>query len=166
MAEAVGGEAASRPSARARLAWILAAGLVLVAALLLGLRLLRKEEAIPEPERLRVRLNKVVQNLVRDHWLAMRQAVAQLRTDEGARAFFAANPGLALRVPSEAAFVEKVRGWRPLLPVLPEALPDLATHDLSYSRNADSTELGYRTPKGARIFMRWTGDRLVEIRVY
>src|SRR5512135_2234296 len=56
-------------------------------------------------------------------WGQLRQAVAQLQTDDGTRALYQANPGLAARYPDEAAFLKAAQQWRPRLEPLPERVP-------------------------------------------
>lgn len=137
------------------------AGLGLGVALVLGTCALRRGA-----EPFKEKVNAMAQDLIREHWGAMRQAVGQIGTDEGAKAFYASNPGLSPRVASEIAFLELVRSWRPLVQSLPEALPALETRDLSYVRKGDQTEMSYRIANGTFIFMKWSEDRLVEMRIY
>jgi hypothetical protein len=73
---------------------------------------------------------------------------------------------LSPRISSEAAFLGKVRTWRSLLQPLPDVLPGLETHDLSFVKKVDQTEMSYRIANGTRIFMKWSDDRLVEMRIY
>lgn len=155
----------SAPIPRPRRLWI-GAGIALGILLVLGAFVIRRRTAEGGPEQVQRRVNALAQDLIRDHWTAMRKAVEQLGTDEGARAFFADNPGLSPRIPSEAAFLEKVRSWRPLMRPLPEVLPGIEAHDLSYLRKQDQTEMSYRLANGTCIFMKWSEDRLVEMRVY
>jgi len=56
--------------------------------------------------------------------------------------------------------------WRPLVRPLPEALPALETHALSYVRKQEQEEMSYRTANGTFIFMKWSEGGLVELRVY
>lgn len=140
------------------------AGAILLS--ILGTCVRERGSSAQEPDRLKRKVNAMVKDLIRDHWNAMRKAVEQVSTDEGAKAFYAANPGLAPRIPTESAFLKVARSWRPLLQPLPEALPELETHDLSYVKKADGAEMSYRTPKGTKIFMKWSEDRLIEMRVY
>jgi hypothetical protein len=138
----------------------------LLVCVVAGMCALRKKAAAADPEPLKHKVESMVKDLIRDHWNDMRKAVTQLKTDDGARAFFAENPGLATRVPTESTFVEMSRSWRPLLEPLPEALPSIEGHNLTYVKNAEGAEMSYRTPKGTRIFMKWAENKLVEMRVY
>jgi hypothetical protein len=135
--------------------------------LLLGVLVFRRGTADPEPERLKRKVHAMAQDLIRDRWVTMRKAVALVGTDEGARAFYQANPGLATRIHTEAAFLRAASGWRRVLEPLPEGLPDLETRDLTYTETTESTEMSYQTSKGVVVFLKWASDdRLVEMRIY
>lgn len=89
-------------------------------------------------------------------WAALRSAVDQLQTDEGAKAFFAANPGLKDHYATEEAFLEAVRGWRPKLPPLPAEIPNLTEGHLDFQKDFGRTQrMRYQTPGGARIKIEW-----------
>ncbi|HNX31578.1 MAG TPA: hypothetical protein PKM35_08235 [Holophaga sp.] len=135
-------------------------------ALSLGFFLSRDRFGKEDPEQFKRRVHAMAWRLIKDHWAGMRQAVAQIATDEGAKAFFAANPGLAPRIRSEAAFVKLARSWRPLVQPLPESPPALESRDLSYAKAVDHVELRYQVPNGTCIFMKWSRGRLVEMRIY
>lgn len=160
-------DSVSAPNPRPTRLWI-GAGIGLGAMLMafLGTCAFRRGSADPEPEQFKRKVNAMAQDLIRDHWAAMRKAVEQIGTDEGAKAFFASNPGLSPRIPSETAFLETARTWRSILQPLPEVLPRLETHDLSYVKKTDQTEMSYRISNGTCIFMKWSQDRLVEMRIY
>ncbi|HJU82567.1 MAG TPA: hypothetical protein VJ600_00010 [Holophagaceae bacterium] len=111
--------------------------------------------------------NAMTRSMEAAEWGQLRQAVAQLQTDEGARALYQANPGLASRYPDEAAFLKAAQDWRPRLEPLPEHVPSLFTGRVSYNiqiaggfRRAD---LGYRTTKGTWIASHWENGRLTTI---
>ncbi len=53
-------------------------------------------------------------------WDAYRSVLASLATDAGAASLYRANPGLAKVYPTEAAFLDAARGWRPKLGPVPE----------------------------------------------
>lgn len=155
------------PSPKRLPPWVVLTAMAGVMVLGLGLWAWRRSVADRDPSRFKARVNALVKDLIQDHWNVMREAVAQVATDEGAKAFFSANAGLAPRIPSEAAFLRTCHAWRRVLEPLPESLPSLENRDLSYVKKEDGTEMSYRTAKGVRIFMRWASDgRLVEMRVY
>lgn len=139
-------------------------GVLLVLAF--GLLVFRRGTAREDPVRFKQKVDAMARNLIRDQWASMRQAVAQIRTDEGAKAFFAANPGLSPRIRSEAAFLKLARSWRHLVQPLPEVMPGLESRELSYVKGAGREEMRYRVPSGTYIFMKWSGGRLVEMRIY
>lgn len=105
-----------------------------------------------------------------EEWPALRDTVARLETDEGARAVYAAHPRLAADHPSEAAWLLAVQGWRPRLEPLPAAPPSVFTGRLSLniavSGGTRRTELGYRNGKGAMVSSRWENGRLVGFEVH
>jgi len=142
----------------------LGVGVLLV--LSLGLFAFRDGSAKEDPAQFRQKVDAMARNLIRDQWASMRQTVIQIGTDEGAKAFFASNPGLTPRIHSEAAFLKLARSWRPLVQPLPEVLPRLESRDLSYVKGAGREEMRYRVPNGTYIFMKWSGGRLVELRIY
>ena len=145
--------------------WVFLGG-SLALLLALGVCLARWKREVDSEARFRRRVDTLARNLVQTHWVSMRQAVSQIVTDEGAKALFAASPGLSPRIPSEDAFLAKARTWRALVRPLPEALPGLESRDLSYLKVKDQVEMRYRLPNGTCIFMKWTQDRLVDMRIY
>lgn len=109
---------------------------------------------------------------IKDDWDEARRVVDQLQTDDGTKALYKANPGLAETYPTEAAFLEAAKGWRPHLAPLPADLPDLDKQDLSYQNNMGGrTVLSYRNADGGHLRLAWTGSKkhgdrtLVEISV-
>ncbi len=102
-------------------------------------------------------------------WAALRAMERQLETDEGARAVYAANPGLARTYADEAAFLAAVRGWRPRLEPLPAEKPGITSGRLdlnvSFSNGRRSVELNYVNGKGARLSSRWEDGRLAYLQV-
>jgi len=65
---------------------------------------------------------------VRPEWDDFQAVVDQLRSPEGSRALYAANPDLAKSWPTEAAFLEASSTWRKELPPRTELSPDLMEH--------------------------------------
>ena len=107
----------------------------------------------------------MTQSMETEEWGQLRQAVAQLQTDDGARALYQANPGLAAAYPTEQAFLTAAQGWRPRLEPMPEHMPGLLTGRVSYSVQIQGgfrrTELGYRNGKGTWIASRWENGHLI-----
>ncbi|MBL0209468.1 MAG: hypothetical protein IPQ13_00915 [Holophagaceae bacterium] len=112
-----------------------------------------------DPEGFKRQIKGMVQKKIQDEWIFLRRAVEQIRTDEGAKAFYAANPKLAEQYPSEAKFLEAVRGWRPELEPVPEAMPDLDSHDLQYTQRVGGGWLSYRFPSGRHVRIAWDGPK-------
>lgn len=147
--------------------WVAAGVALLVLLAALGALALRRRADAPAPERLKQKVNALVKDLIQDRWAFMRKAVEQVGSDEGARALYRDQPGLASRIPTEAAFLKAASGWRRILEPLPETLPDLESRAVTYARKPEGTEMSYRTAKGTVVFLKWTeDDRLVEMRVY
>jgi hypothetical protein len=76
-----------------------------------------------DPKAFERRMEGFARGLVQKDWEHLRALVDQLQTDDGAREAYRANPGLRQGHPSEEAFLQAVRGWRPRLTPLPEAAP-------------------------------------------
>src|SRR5512145_2264753 len=89
---------AERSSAPARRRLWLGAGIALGAGVhaLLATLLFRSGSEEAQAQRMKQKVSVLAQDLIRDHWAAMRKAVEQVGTDEGAKAFYDANPGLAV----------------------------------------------------------------------
>ncbi len=102
-------------------------------------------------------------------WAATRAIVQQLETDEGARAVYGANPGLAAHFPSEAAFLAKVRAWRPRLEPLPVEKPGLTSGrldmNIAIDRGHRRVRMNYVNGKGARLGTEWEDGLLVDLAV-
>lgn len=101
-----------------------------------------------------------VGQFIQEDWDDARKVVDQLMTDEGAKALYHSNPGLADAFPNETAFVQAARGWRPKLKPLPPQLPDLNKGDLSFQNSVgDRSTLSYRPEGGSRLRLIWIGSR-------
>jgi hypothetical protein len=154
-------------SGRKPVVWVATGAALLVLLAALGALALRRRADAPAPERLKQKVNALVKDLIQDRWAFMRKAVEQVGSDEGARALYRDQPGLASRIPTEAAFLKAASRWRRILEPLPEALPDLESRAVTYVNKPEGTEMSYRAAKGTVVFMKWTeDDRLVEMRVY
>jgi len=112
-----------------------------------------------DPKGFERQIKGMVQAKIKDDWSFLRRAVEQIRTDEGAKAFYAANPKLIQQYPSEAEFLEAVKGWRPELQPIPETIPDLDSHDLQYTQGFGGGWLSYRFPNGKRVRLAWDGKK-------
>ncbi len=103
----------------------------------------------------------MVEKLIKDDWAFLRISIDQLHTDEGAKAFYAANPKLKGQYPSEGEFLAASKGWKARLEPIPEAIPDLDSHDLDYQKQfGGEVVLGYRCTNGTRIRMVWDSPKI------
>ena len=97
-------------------------------------------------------------------WGQLKEAVQQLQSDDGAKALYQANPPLGQAYPTEDAFVQQVKTWRPKLEPLPTQMPSLFTGKISYNVSVNGgfrkVELGYTNSRGAVIASRWENGRL------
>lgn len=82
-------------------------------------------------------------------WEEFRRLTSALATDEGARELLRTSPGLARNWPSEEAFLQEVRGWRPHLAAIP-ARPD-------EGEKGDGVQVGFSrhsSPLGSSVEIR------------
>jgi hypothetical protein len=112
-----------------------------------------------DPQAFKQQIKGFVQAKIKDDWTFLRRAVEQIRTDDVAKAFYAANPKLIEQYPSEALFLEVVKGWRPDLQPIPEAMPDLDSHDLQYTQRIGGGWLSYRFPNGKHVRLAWDSNK-------
>ncbi len=113
-----------------------------------------------DPKGFERKIQGMVAEFIKDDWAEAGRIVNQLMTDEGAAALYKANPGLAESYPTEAAFLEAAKGWRPMLEPLPPEMPDMDKHDLSYQNDWNRrTILSFRNGKGKRLRLVWSGPR-------
>jgi hypothetical protein len=110
-------------------------------------------------------------------WAEMRTQVTRLQTEEGAKALYRENPGLAKNYPTEEEFLKASEAWRSRLSEVPLKRPDLKTlfdpkagggfHFDSHqvSDGPKDVTVSYRLPSGARILIKTEDDRLTDIRV-
>ena len=115
--------------------------------------------ASKDPKGFEQSMNGLVGQFVKEDWDEARRVMDQLRTDEGAKTLYTANPGLAGTYPTEALFLQAAKAWRPRLEPLPQTAPDLDKQNLSYQNDLERTSLSFTNAKGARIRLVWTGSR-------
>lgn len=106
-------------------------------------------------------------------WAEMDRTVRSLRTEEGSKALYHANPGLADAYPTEEEFLKAAEAWRGNLGEFPSHRPSLrdlveAKHGGGHfsidSRN-DATRIDYQIPKGGRLHLVLESGKLVDLRV-
>ncbi len=112
-----------------------------------------------DPQGFKRQIKGMVQAKIQNDWTFLRRAVEQIRTDDGAKAFYAANPKLAGQYASEADFLKAAHSWRQELEPVPEAMPDLESHDLQYTQSFGGGWLSYRFPSGKHVRLAWDGPR-------
>ena len=112
-----------------------------------------------------------------DHgWLQVHVDIQNLRTEEGARALYRKNPGLAQAFPTEAEFLKAAAGWRAKLGDIPEHRPPIkelmggqGAGALSIqSREGDGRKtmtVRIRMSTGANLVVELENDKLVDIQV-
>lgn len=135
-----------------------------------------------DPKGFEARMEAFGKGLMQKDWDRFRGTVDQLQTDEGAQALYRANPGLQQEHPTEAQFMETVRGWRPKLKPLPPEVPEGRRHrrhpkeetmpeapPMEPSEPAPSLEINkifgktivrYRYPGGPRLSATFDGERI------
>lgn len=106
-------------------------------------------------------------------WDEMDRAVRGLKTEEGSRALYRANPGLVENYPTEEDFLKAAAEWRPNLGEFPARRPHL--RDLiqekkggghfSVNTQNSTTRIEYQIPEGGRLFLQLESERLVDLRV-
>lgn len=114
-----------------------------------------------DPEGFKQRAMNLVVDKVRPDWEDFRAVVEQLRTPEGCKALYAANPGLTKSWPTEAAFIEASSRWHKEVVSAPDLSPDLMEHgDLQINRELGGTVRVGWSPKSARaVYVTFEGSR-------
>jgi hypothetical protein len=143
-----------------------------------------------DPRAFEQRMEGFAKGLVQKDWERFRALVDQLRTDDGARAVYRANPSLGQAQASEALFLQAVRAWRPHLSALPaeapvgnhrrhrrdrdqaeEAAPETPTAGALKQPSVDiqkifgSTRIRCAYPDGTRLTVAFDGERVKTIDV-
>lgn len=109
-------------------------------------------------------------------WVQIHAEVAALRTDQGARALYRENPGLAQNYPTEEDFVKASAEWRKNLGDLPEKRPDLwallsGKKPGGVSLRSSDTDgnhtsfIRLRMTNGSTLVVELENDRLTDIQV-
>jgi len=106
-------------------------------------------------------------------WAEMDQTVRSLRTEQGSRALYQANPALADSYPTEGDFLKAAEAWRPNLGKFPPQRPSIRDlveekngggHLSIDSRNA-TTRIDYQIPKGGRLHLVMESGKVTDLRV-
>lgn len=101
-------------------------------------------------------------DFIRPEWDDLRGTLDQLRTEEGCRALYKAQPSLAKQWNSVDEFLKEAREWRDQLPELPAEPPAdmLEKNELSLNNQfGGETRIVLRKKGGARIELVWDRPR-------
>jgi len=110
-------------------------------------------------------------------WAQMRANAEMARTEDGARALYQANPGLAAKYPTLEEFLKASEVWRPRLSEIPVQRPDLKTlvdpkkgGGLQITSQTEAgglrrLHMAYRRADGGRLVIEMEGKSLTDIRV-
>ena len=93
----------------------------------------------------------MVADKVRPDWEDLRAVVDELRTPEGCRRLYAANPALAKNWPTEPTFLEAASQWQKDLAPAPDLTPDLIEKgNVQIDRHFGGSVRVHWTPKSGR----------------
>lgn len=92
-------------------------------------------------------------------WAAAALIVEGLRSEEGAKGIFRANPKLNGHFKSEIEFLAFAARWRPSLEPLPKEVPPMEEQNFGYRHGfgLGQTILSYKMPKGLWVTFQWNG---------
>jgi hypothetical protein len=101
-------------------------------------------------------------------WARLHEAAVAMQTDDGARDYFAHQPGLEKRFHAADAFVERARQWRQRLAVVPATAPDVVTlvregAALNVQAEGGHTTMVLRHYRGLDVDVALDGGRLVDL---
>lgn len=99
---------------------------------------------------------------MKPEWDDFRAVMDQLRTPEGCKALYAANPALAKTWPTEGAFLEAAATWRKDLAPTPELTPELMEqHGLRMNKSyGGRVEVGWSPKEGRAVYVTFDRARL------
>lgn len=107
-----------------------------------------------DPEGLKQTVLGFALDRMKPEWNEFRAVIDQLRTVEGSRALYAANPDLARTWPTEADFLKAAAGWRPHLAPTPELTPDLMERQgLRINSHGGKMEVGWSPRDGRAVYV-------------
>lgn len=114
-----------------------------------------------DPEGLKNQVMGFALDKVRPDWEDFRLVVDQLRTPEGCRALYAANPGLAKTWPTESAFLQAAAAWQKDLVPAPDLTPDLMEHQgLRINHHLGGpVEVGWSPKSGRAVYVTFESAR-------
>lgn len=118
-------------------------------------------KAKKDPEGFKNQVMGFALDKVRPDWEDFRAVVEQLRTQEGCRALYAANPGLSKSWPTEGEFLSTAEGWRKGLVPAPDLTPELMEqHGLRINHDlGGQVEVGWSPKDGRAVYVTFEGAR-------
>lgn len=132
---------------------------IMVTCIGLGAYVVNK--AKKDPEGFKHQVMGFALDKVRPDWEDLRAVVEQLRTPEGCRALYAANPGLAKTWATESDFLQAAAKWQKDLAPTPDLTPDLMEHQgLRINHDfAGKVEVGWSPKSGRAVYVTFEGAR-------
>jgi hypothetical protein len=114
-----------------------------------------------DPEGFKKQMMGFAIDKIRPDWDDFRAVVDQLRTPEGCKALYSANPDLAKTWPTEADFLEASKAWQKDLQPLPELTPDLLEHGgIQLNRQfGGQVHASWRPKQGPDVSVTFEGPR-------
>ena len=92
-------------------------------------------------------------------WAAAALVVEGMRTEDGAKAIYQANPKLTTRFKNEKDFLDFAAQWRPHLDPLPKDVPRTEEKNFGHRHGygMGPTILSYKMPSGCWVIFNWSG---------
>lgn len=114
-----------------------------------------------DPEGFKQKAMTVVADKLRPDWDDFRAVVEQLKTQDGCRALYAANPDLAKSWPTEAAFLEAAAKWHPDVATPPDLTLDVMEHQgLQINKEiGGKVRVGWSPKTGRSIYVTFERSR-------
>lgn len=118
-------------------------------------------KAKKDPEGFKKQVMGFAFDKIRPDWEDFRAVVEQMRTEEGSRALYAANPGLAKTWPAESDFLQTTAKWRKDIAPAPDLTPDLLERQgLRIHRDfSGKVEVGWSPKSGRAVYVTFEGSR-------
>jgi len=106
-----------------------------------------------------VQILEVERERAKHDWAAAALIVEGLRSEEGARSLFQANPKLKAHFNSEIDFIGFAARWRPSLLPLPKEVPRSEEKNFGHRHGfgLGPTILSYKMPNGCWVTFQWNG---------
>ena len=114
-----------------------------------------------DPEGFKNKVMGFALDKLRPDWEDFRTVVDQLRTPEGCRALYAANPGLAKTWATESDFLDAADKWRKDLAPISDLTPELMEHQGLHINHmiGGRVEVGWSPKTGRPVYVTFAGAR-------